>query len=286
MIQDKIAKEWQDLSNTQKKIADHIISNLGDAAFMTAEKLAEVCDVSLASVVRFANRLGFMRYSELQNEIRIALRDEYSQIDRFHRTGSLRDSNTTMKTVIRSMQADIKSIEETLSSLKEDVLTAAVKHIAEARCVYVIGTHSEYGIACFFSSTLGWIRDNVILVGETHNPSFDYVADAGEKDVFIAMSFPPYPEATVRCFKAARSRGAHCIAVTDSPLSPLAALGHEVLYARDEKLFFVDNSAPTVSLLTVLLVLVSNYDYEGSHRRLTNKQRYWEDIGFYYKDEK
>ena len=141
-------------------------------------------------------------------------------MERFHRTGDLRHHSSIMRTAIRSMRADMHNIEQTLVSLSEHDLTAVVELLATAGRVYVVGSHSEYGIACYFASTLCWIRDRVYLIDETHSPSFDAMSCAGEGDVIVALSFPPYPVQTVRILETAVRRGVQSVAVTDSPLSP------------------------------------------------------------------
>lgn len=284
MILERIRHSLDRLSERQRMVAQYILAEYEEAAFLTAAKLAEASDVSEATVIRFANQMGYGRYSDMQSDLRAAMRGKFSQMDRFNRTGDLKNHSTTMQTVIRSMRTDIRSIEQTLVSLHEGELETAVRWISEARRVYVAGTHSEYGIACYLASSLCWIRDEVYLLDESHNPSFDAIGEAGEGDVIVALSFPPYPAATVRFLESATKRGANSIAITDSPLSPLAKRANCSLYAYDEKLFFVDNSAPTVSLLSVLLVLVSRYDYEGSSARLKKKQKYWDEIGLYHQE--
>ena len=284
MILDRIGREMDRLSGRQKQVAQYILQDCGGAAFMTAAKLAEASGVSEATVIRFANHMGYARYSPLQEELRVVVRGKLSQMERFHRTGDLRHHSSIMRTAIRSMRADMHNIEQTLVSLSEHDLTAVVELLATAGRVYVVGSHSEYGIACYFASTLCWIRDRVYLIDETHSPSFDAMSCAGEGDVIVALSFPPYPVQTVRILETAVRRGVQSVAVTDSPLSPLAKRAQHCLYARDEKLFFADNSAPTVSLLSVLLALVGSYDYERSSSYLKIKQKYWEELGFYHQE--
>ena len=284
LILERIQQEEDRLSIQQKRVAQYILQDCGEAAFMTAAKLAEASGVSEATVIRFANRMGYGRYSQLQEELRMVVRTRLSQTERLHRTGDLRHHSSIMRTAIRSMRTDMHNIEQTLLALAEDSLREVVELLATARRVFVIGTHSEYGIACYFSSTLCWIRDQVYLIDETHSPSFDAVACAGEQDVILALSFPPYPGPTVRVLETAARRGVQSIAITDSPLSPLARRAGHCLYARDEKLFFADNSAPTVSLLSVILALVGSYDYERSSACLKDKQKYWEELGFYHQE--
>ena len=284
MVLQRIRRELDQLSERQQMVAKYILAEYEQAAFFTAARLAEASNVSEATVVRFANRMGYSRYSQLQEDLRDAVRGKLSQMDRLRRTGDLKSHSTMMQTVIRSMQTDIRSIEQTLVNLQEGELREIVGRIARARRVYVAGTHSEYGIACYFASTLCWIRDQVYLLDESHNPTFDAVADGSREDVIVALSFPPYPAATVRLLEAAVNRGVWGVAITDSPQSPIAKRSRYSLFPRDEKLFFADNSAPTVSLLSVILALVSSQDYQGSSARLRNQQRYWEEMGFYHQE--
>ena len=286
MILERINMERSRLSLRQRMVADYILSDYGEAAFLTSAKLAEASKVSEATVIRFSNHMGYARYSEMQKDLRALMRGKLSQMDRFQRSGDLKNQSSTMKTVIRSMRTDIHSIEQTLVSIPEQQIETVVNWISTARRVYVAGTHSEYGIACYFANTLGWIRENVFLLDESHTPSFDSIADARDTDLIISLSFPPYPAATVRFLEAGIKRGANSVAITDSPLSPLAKRAKVSLYAHDEKLFFADNSAATVSLLSVILALVSSQNFERSSVYLYNKQRYWEELEFYHQEKK
>ena len=62
----QIAKNYDAMSKTHKKIADYILKNPVAASFFTVGKLASQAGVSEASIIRFANFLGFTGYSALQ----------------------------------------------------------------------------------------------------------------------------------------------------------------------------------------------------------------------------
>ena len=55
----QIAKNYDAMSKTHKKIADYILKNPVAASFFTVAKLASQAGVSEASIIRFANFLGF-----------------------------------------------------------------------------------------------------------------------------------------------------------------------------------------------------------------------------------
>ena len=61
LILERIQQEEDRLSIQQKRVAQYILQDCGEAAFMTAAKLAEASGVSEATVIRFANRMGYGR---------------------------------------------------------------------------------------------------------------------------------------------------------------------------------------------------------------------------------
>lgn len=283
-ILERISQALPSLSGRQKTTAQFILSHQEEAAFMTSTQLAQASGVSEATVIRFANRMGYHRYADMQRALGALVRGRLSQVERFRRSGLALSSGKLMQTAIRSMQTDMASIEKTLSGLCEEDLSAVVTALAKAQRLYVAGLHSEFGLACYFASTLSWIRSQVYLVGESHAPAFDAVSDMTPEDVMLVISFPPYPAATVLFANAALQRGATVVAITDTHLSPLSRRADYTLFVHDEKLSYVDNSAPAQSLLSVLLNLLGNYDYESSSQFLSRKQEYWDEIGFYYKE--
>ena len=68
-IYEEMAKKRDGMSKTQKKIADYILEHQVAVSFYTVGKLAKEANVSEASVVRFANFLGYDGYSSLQKQM-------------------------------------------------------------------------------------------------------------------------------------------------------------------------------------------------------------------------
>lgn len=282
----QIKRQLPLMKGKQKQLAEYLVNAGDDAVFLSIEELAEAADVSEATVSRFARKLGFDSYSDFKVELKKAARTKLSQKDRFERTEKVKapSGRFMLHTIMSSMRRDIHSIEQTIASLKEEDVTKAADWIVNARRVYVIGSHSEYALACYFASTLGWIKDRVILIDESHNPTFDQAANANEEDVVIAISFPPYPKMTVMLMRRIAARGAKSIAVTDLALSPLTKTADVCFYPHDEKDYYSDNIAPAVSFLSGLLALISTSYREESDRQLNSKQEYWKEIGYYHEE--
>ncbi len=74
--EERIRQARQQLSPSFIRLADFLLDSYTHAAFLTATELAHKLDVDPATVVRFAQRLGYAGYPQLQREIRQRVRRE------------------------------------------------------------------------------------------------------------------------------------------------------------------------------------------------------------------
>src|SRR6266513_2886835 len=77
--------------------------------------------------------------------------------------------------------------------------------------------------------------------GET---GVDLLRTIGAADVMLAISVKPYTRHTIHAVRYSRARGVRIVAVTDSEMSPLAALAEETLIVRTETPSFFHTMAP------------------------------------------
>ena len=78
--QDRIRGVRGELSPSYIRLADFLLDSYIKAAFLTATELAHTLDIDPATVVRFAQKLGYPGYPELQREIRQRVMDELLQM--------------------------------------------------------------------------------------------------------------------------------------------------------------------------------------------------------------
>jgi DNA-binding MurR/RpiR family transcriptional regulator len=76
MFRGKIREKHDGLTPSFRKLGDFILQNQLDAAFMTATELANRLGVDAATVVRFAQELGYTGFRELSKEIQEVVRSE------------------------------------------------------------------------------------------------------------------------------------------------------------------------------------------------------------------
>ena len=69
MYTERIQEIYSDLSPGYRRVADYLVNNYRDAAFMTAAEVGRASKVDTTLVVRFAQRLGYPGYPELIEEV-------------------------------------------------------------------------------------------------------------------------------------------------------------------------------------------------------------------------
>ena len=68
-IFETISSQYFQLTNSEKKVADYVLSHRIDAQYMSISELAEECEVADATISRFCRRLGVGGYNAFKLEL-------------------------------------------------------------------------------------------------------------------------------------------------------------------------------------------------------------------------
>ncbi|MEM9083089.1 MAG: MurR/RpiR family transcriptional regulator, partial [Planctomycetota bacterium] len=157
-IQDLIASVSERLTPTERRITEAVLEDPTLLAFGTVSDLAYRVGTSRPSIVRFATKLGFEGYTDLQAWIRDGVSQRLSSPS--ERIRHQNEPDIPMR----------KSIEEamhaTLAAFDEQRLTALAAPIANARNVWILSGETSMAGAHVLHSGLAMIRPDVHLVDE------------------------------------------------------------------------------------------------------------------------
>ena len=278
-----IENNMSSFSKGQKAIARFILESYDKAAFMTASKLGKTVDVSESTVVRFAARLGYDGYPNMQKALQEMIRNKLTSIQRIEVSND-RIGNQDILSMV--MQADIENIHMTLEDIDRESFDQAVRLIGGAKRIYVLGVRSAAAISSFLCFYFNLIFDNVVWVnGNSVSEMFENMLRVGEEDVVIGISFPRYSHRTVKAMEYARSRGAQVIALTDSSASPLAEIAQCTLTAKGDMASFVDSLVAPLSLVNALIVALGRTKNEEISRTFETLEHIWAEYNVYEKAE-
>lgn len=250
----EIEQKMASFSKGQKSIASFILNHYDKAAYMTASRLGVAAQVSESTVVRFAFELGFDGYPELQHELQEIIKNKLTSVQRIAVANEQIGGGDILDKV---MNMDIDKIKKTIDETSREAFSGAVDSILNAEKIYILGARSALVLARFLALYFNIIFDNVKLVDTTSSAEmFEQIMRLEKNDVIIGLSFPRYSKRSAKAMEFASSMGAKVIAITDSPVSPIAEHADFFLQARSDMASFVDSLVAPLSLVNALIVAV------------------------------
>lgn len=224
-----------ELTRSQRLLADRVMADPEGVAFMTVSDLASAVGVNEATVVRFATSLGLRGYPGLTELCRERLREQAQLLRRYDNLERLAEGGDLLD---RVAAFDTANIARTFARVDPETWRGAVRALAEAPRVHVMGLRKCHGPAYLLAYLLRMMHDDVETVDLGAGTLIDSLRRVRAGDCFVAISIHRYSAEIVRAAAWARKRGARSVALTDNPASPLAASGQYVLY--------VDAAGPSV----------------------------------------
>ena len=140
--EERIRAERPGMSKSFAKLADFLLDSYIESAFMTASELAHTLDLDAATVVRFAQNLGYSGFPKLQREIRARVLD-----DLLVRPEQARQLDSVPGVVAVAMAEIALALEQTRQSLDSDAMARLVDKVGEARRIVVLAENPAQAAA-------------------------------------------------------------------------------------------------------------------------------------------
>ncbi|MCT4618729.1 MAG: MurR/RpiR family transcriptional regulator [Marinisporobacter sp.] len=273
-----IQKNFSRLSKGQKLIAQFITNNYDKAAFMTASKLGNRVGVSESTVVRFANALGYDGYPQLQKELQELIKTKLTTVQRLEMSADYSNEGAVLKKVLK---ADMDNIKATIEEIDDEVFQDVVNSIFKAKKIYILGLRSSSTLAEYLGFYLNLILDNVKIVTAGVSDIYEQMLRVGKDDLVIGISFPRYSTNTLNALNYTKELGATVVGITDSQVSPIAAISDYTLVARSNMVSFVDSLVAPLSLINALVVAVGMREKTEISSTFDRLEKIWEKHNVY-----
>jgi len=227
---EELRRQYDRLTQSQKRIAEYIIEHSQEVAFSTVDQMAERLDVNPSTIVRFAYRLGLNGFTDLQERMQELVRGQLSRIgdpvSESEAAGHLEGTSFGA-----SLSHDWQNLHHTIAGLDDATFDHAINALARARRVYVVPESSSFSVAHYFARVLDRLRSNISLVASNDAFALPPLIEVKDEDCLLAFTFPPYAKATYQVAMWAKENKAKVIAVTNSPISAVGQIGDIVLLA-------------------------------------------------------
>jgi DNA-binding MurR/RpiR family transcriptional regulator len=265
-IQDLIAPISERLTPTERRIAELVLEDPTLLAFGTVSDLADRAQTSRPSIVRFATKLGFDGYTDLQSWIRNQLSHQLSSPSQ--RIRQQEGSSEPVRTAIE------QAIHQTFDALDEHRLSALAKPIAKAKNIWILSGETSMAGAHVLHSGLAMIRPDVHLVVE-HSTGRE-LSSAAPGDTAVVFDFVRYRRNSITTARALSGLGVNIVAITDGPLSPLAALTKNWCELKIPAVGPFDSSIPSVIAAELLVAQVVEQLGNKARKRIDRLESLWQ----------
>ena len=268
-IKNLIASSNERLTPTEHRIAEAVLDDPMLLTFGTVSGLADRVGTSRASIVRFATKLGFEGYSELQQNIR----DEVSQrlTSPSHR---VRHQDESVAPIHYKIEC---AMHAAFDALDDACLEAMAAPIVTATNVWILSGETSMAGAIALTSGLSMIRPNVRLVQE-HSTGRD-LCGALPGDVAVVFDFSRYRRNSVIAARTLSDLGVTIVAITDGPLSPLSSLTKIRCELEVPAVGPFDSSVPAVIAAELLVSQVVSELRDEARDRIDRLEVFWQATG-------
>jgi DNA-binding MurR/RpiR family transcriptional regulator len=247
----RLVEQQHSLTPKGRILGKYIMDNPRKAVFMTTKELAETCNVSEATVVRFVSQLGYEAYSVFQQALRDFVDTEMTLLDRTDLSGIKVPGTDRLSRVLYEEMDNLKQFFE---SIDMDDLNKVVDYLAESKTIYVIGSRLSYTFAYYLGWSLTKVRQNVHILKGSDSAAIDWLSIAEPQSLAVIIATSRYPNELIKLGKIVRRLDHTLLVITDSSLCPLTQFAHLSLIAPSKHIPFIGSPA-TISCIINYLVL-------------------------------
>ena len=247
---------YADLPQKMRRIADFIIQQQEQAAFLTGKEIALSCQTSPATVARFFKILGYEKFQSFALEAQNRLKERRLPLRKIQEAFNFQAEEEEMDSLEQTCLYERRNIEALLAVNNRDCFADALKCMFSASSICLVGDRSAYALVHYAGSVLRSFSNRVDFFASGEGMAYERMEALTENDLLIGVSFHRYAQSTWKLMRYAWKKGVPVLAITDSASSPLSDVSTYRLLAPNE--------APFYSYTTAMILfnaLIRSYAY-------------------------
>ena len=266
-ISDRIQQKLENLTRAERQLALSILENYPASGLGPLSALAKDAGVSVPTVARMVQKLGYKGYSDFQSDLREELRAKAKDPIAKHETWA--EAAPSGHILNRFTEAVIDNTRNTLAQIDPAAFDQACDMVADAdRHLYVVGGRITHTLAEYLFLHMQMIRPNLTHVQSTSNTWPHYLLNAGKGDVFVIFVVRRYENNTLKLAEMAHARGARIILFTDQWRSPVHQVADVTLSSRIIVPSAWDSAATILLLVETMVSAVQARDWGETKERM------------------
>lgn len=251
-----ITQRAAELPPQQRVIADHLLEHLQAVPFLSIPELARRTGASEATVVRFAQRIGFTGFSELKAALVELLQS------RLEAAGTGEAEEELCEDMLDTVAAlEIHNIERSVETIDRVAFAEVAGAVFAADHSYTFGMGVSAHLADLAAYTLVQAGVRATALSTRFTSPREQAVGLRGGDVLIVFSFPPYSRQSIQLLADAAARGVDTVAICDRLTAPAAAAARWALAVKSDNTMFTNAVAAITVLFNALAAEIA-----ASHR--------------------
>lgn len=256
------------LTGVEARLAEVLARGYPEAGLLSARSMAAAAGTSPASVTRFARKLGYADFAELQAELAVELRARLNSPPK-RLSVDVQARRKTVGTLLRDVIArERENLDATLSMVDEGQLDAVARRLAHdgKSFVYVAGSKKGGIVARYFAMQLAQLRRGVRIL-DLSELLADQILDMTADDMLVLFEPRRATMTLIRLLAEARSVGAEVAAFTDEHPPRVIAESDFLFRTKVDAISVFDSYAAMFALCDAVLAAIVHHSPKAVRTR-------------------
>ncbi len=268
LFQERIRENYEKLTPGFRKLADFIVTNTLDAAFLTATELSRRVEVDPATVVRFAQDLGYTGYRELSREIKRYVRDQVTE------SYQMSEEASSIVDLLRALAETSQQNFQHFTTTELPHVAQIVEHMLNTPQIWLTGEYSDYALAEFMAKNLGNLNLKATAFSPDMRESAAIITQMREGDVLLALATCGPSLDTGYVVRLAREKGVKTVCLSSSGVVLAAREASLNLSVPVKSPASVPSFAVTMNVLALIWEALAKYRAEQTGIAYATAQEY------------
>ncbi len=277
-LRENIVSQFSTLSPELQRAAEYALQNTNQLVVQSMRAFAAEAGVKPATLLRLAQRLGWNGWGELKAAFidELGLRSD---------TYGAKAKKLIAKAPQSELYAEVFQAHQANLALTHNsnhtAMQQAVELLEAADHVYLSGFRASFPVAWSLFYVYRLFKRQVALIDGLASNIEVFTREFTPQDCVLLTSFAPYSREALEVLQAAQRAGARIIAVTDSPVSPLAQAADCTLLFSVASPSFFPSVVSGMGLAECLLAMLVARQGSAAVDNIEQAERYLLDSGAY-----
>ncbi len=250
-----ITDHYNDLTKSERQIADYLRKNQEESAFLSVSELAQRLDLSEATLVRFARSLGFESYPAMREVLQENFRRRVTHSARLRsRLDDLREAGDIFE---RLVVAEMDYMTQSLESVNREALHQAMELLRTRKRVFIFGLGPSVSLVELMKIRLERFGWQVVPLTTAGREFLEPLLSMTEDDLLFVICFFDVSPGLRLVLEYAREARCPTVMLTDTLGSIIGDQADVVLSARRGPVSGFHSLVVPMTIINALLLAVA-----------------------------